>query len=217
MSRPCSVCQSEHRAAIDEALIAGEPIRRIAAHSGASETALRRHRDRHIPATLARAKQVEERARTTALQAQADRQDAAADAQALDAMGELRQLFATVHKLRSACDDWLTDPADPTRYTLEPRADDVQVVYWEADPDGRRRRRKAPASVLLARLAVSGLEVERWETRHADPRKLLLDAAGQLGEQIGLLHKLVELADLEARVGELEAHIAGRGERRRGA
>lgn len=49
MPRPCTVCTHDEREAIDRALAAGEPFRRIAAqHSGTSEASLRRHKAQHL-------------------------------------------------------------------------------------------------------------------------------------------------------------------------
>lgn len=55
MPRPCTVCAHPDRDAIDRALVAGEPNRRIAARRAVSEQAVRRHKDDHLPAHLARA------------------------------------------------------------------------------------------------------------------------------------------------------------------
>lgn len=52
MSRACTVCTHPHRPDIDALLVAGEPNRRIAARYGLSETAVRRHRQNHLPAAL---------------------------------------------------------------------------------------------------------------------------------------------------------------------
>jgi len=56
MPRRCSVCDHADRAAIDGALVAGEPFRHIAARYGVSTTALQRHKADHIPAALSTAK-----------------------------------------------------------------------------------------------------------------------------------------------------------------
>ena len=48
----CLTCRHEAREAIDGALVAGEPLRDIAGRYGVSKSALDRHRDSHLPATL---------------------------------------------------------------------------------------------------------------------------------------------------------------------
>jgi len=70
MARTCTVCTHAERAAIDRALVAGEPKRRIAAHFGLTEQALRRHRADHVAEELAAAKQAEDAAAADDLLAQ---------------------------------------------------------------------------------------------------------------------------------------------------
>lgn len=53
----CRICRSEQREQIDRALIEQRPLRSIAAQYGTSATALLRHRQRDIPATLSLGKQ----------------------------------------------------------------------------------------------------------------------------------------------------------------
>src|SRR2546426_6646485 len=58
MPQICSICQHESRAEIDQALLAGEPLRSIAQRTGTSATSLHRHRNGHLPTALVKAKQV---------------------------------------------------------------------------------------------------------------------------------------------------------------
>ena len=60
MPRTCTICVHPDRPAIDAALIAGTPLRNIAEHNGVSATALHRHKEEHVPATLAKAKEAED-------------------------------------------------------------------------------------------------------------------------------------------------------------
>ena len=106
-------------------------------------------------------------------------------------MTELGRCFQRVNLLFDACHEWLLDPDDATRYALGPRADDVQVVYWDQDSAGQPVKRKALLSALLARLADASVRVERWETKYADPRELALKVAAQLKGQTELLAKLM--------------------------
>jgi hypothetical protein len=56
MPRPCSVCTSERRHAIDAALVNGVPVDELARrYAPLSATAIRRHRDAHIPKAVAQA------------------------------------------------------------------------------------------------------------------------------------------------------------------
>ena len=55
MPRVCTVCGHPERAALESALVAGEPTRRIAARFAVSDTALRRHKSDHVAQALAKA------------------------------------------------------------------------------------------------------------------------------------------------------------------
>jgi hypothetical protein len=60
MPRVCSICGHPERAAIDKALVDGEPFRHIAARFGTSTTALQRHKAEHLPAALVKAQEAAE-------------------------------------------------------------------------------------------------------------------------------------------------------------
>ena len=91
--------------------------------------------------------------------------------------------------------DLFSDPADPSRYDVGPRAEDVDVVYTELVGE-ERVRRKASLADLLERIEGSGRSVLFAEARHADPRELALKAVAQLRPLVELLAKLVgELDD----------------------
>ena len=64
MPRRCTVCQHPERAAIDRALVRGEPTRGLAARYGSvSREALWRHKEDHLPQALAKAQEASEVAR----------------------------------------------------------------------------------------------------------------------------------------------------------
>ncbi|MCI0867106.1 MAG: hypothetical protein J4N89_11240, partial [Chloroflexi bacterium] len=55
MPRICTVCSHIDRRAIDNALIAGDSFRKVAARFDTSTGALQRHKGDHLPANLAKA------------------------------------------------------------------------------------------------------------------------------------------------------------------
>ena len=55
MPRVCTACAHPDRDILDRSLVRGEPLRRIAAAHGLSESALHRHESAHLPAALAAA------------------------------------------------------------------------------------------------------------------------------------------------------------------
>jgi hypothetical protein len=182
--RPCTVCQHPERPAIEGAVVAGESAAAIAAKYRVSDDAISRHSAAHLPATLARAAQA---VAAVQIEQQAD---------ALDVMAELRRCFERVNLVAEACDRWLRDPEEPSRYDVGPRAGDVLVIYLERDAEGKAHQRKAPLDTLLARLIEHGLQPVGYEVKHADPRELMLKAVAQLRPSVELLAKLVgELDD----------------------
>jgi hypothetical protein len=202
----CTICTHEEREAIDHDLVAGKSYRSVALRFGVSTSAACRHRRDHIPADLARLapgreQEPGELARRDRLAGQAEDQQAAAEARALDLLAELNRAFVRVRKLLDACDRWLSDPDEPDRYDLGPRADELLVHYTAAGPNGIPIRAKAPLSTLLARAARCSagpgaadpsLFVDRVEFRRADPRELVLKAARRLEAELQLVARLVD-------------------------
>jgi hypothetical protein len=197
MPRTCTVCSHDDRAEIDKALVAGEPLRNVAKRFGTSAAALNRHKGDHIPAILAAAERRAGEQRGDGLLVQATEQRDRENQYGIDLRRELQRCFERANLLFDACDRWLRDPDDPTRYDVGPRADDVAVVYWGVDTNGKPTREKARLSTLLARLGEAKIDVDHWETKHADPRELLLKTTAQLKSQLELVAKLV--GDLDER------------------
>ena len=211
----CTVCSHEEREEIDRALVRGEGLRALARRYGASHSAMFRHKRDHIPAELAltatRAVEAGRLARETALVGEVERRTE----RGLNVMAELESTLRGVNKLFAACDDWLTDPEDPERYDLGPRAEELLVHYWQTGEDGERVRAKAPLSELLeqvaqlscavqpegtaaraaeagtGRIAVEGVELGGAGARFADPRELILKAAKRLEAELQLVARLL--------------------------
>ncbi len=57
MPQACSVCTHQQRTAIDRAIVAGVPNRRIASQFGLTEIAVRRHKGRHLSLRLVKAQE----------------------------------------------------------------------------------------------------------------------------------------------------------------
>lgn len=202
MGRACTVCTHPERATIDAALVAGEPYRDLSVRFGMSVMSVQRHKVGHIARAVAEAERRVEAERTDTatpiLREQAER----TDTYLLSVMGELRRCFERMNLLSDACDAWLRDADDPTRYDVGPRSDDVIVTYidWAAgDPPPRR---KAKLSLLLEQLRKGKIDVDRGETKVADPRELLIKVSGQLTQQttllVTVLDKLYNAREVEA-------------------
>ena len=100
MPQPCSICTSPARHAIDVAIVAGTPNRRVAAQFGVSEQAVRRHRAAHLPAAMARAAAAAELAEADDLVAQVRALQAWALAirDEADAPGDRRTALAAIRQ-----------------------------------------------------------------------------------------------------------------------
>ena len=70
MPRVCTICTHQSRAKIDQALVARNRFRTIADQFGVSKSALLRHHDDHLPASLVKAQAATEAAQADALLAQ---------------------------------------------------------------------------------------------------------------------------------------------------
>src|SRR5918994_377186 len=70
MPRACTICGHEKRHTIDRALVGGETLRTISDRFSVSKTALIRHKDAHLPASLAKAREAEEVVRADELLSQ---------------------------------------------------------------------------------------------------------------------------------------------------
>lgn len=175
----CGVCSHRDREAIDRALVEGESAPKIAArYRKFSDDAVRRHAEKHLPARLVLAA------------------DARESADAGRVIAQLERCLERVNLLFDACDRWLRDPEDPSRYEIGPRSEDVMVTYMEQDGDEKPVRRKARLSELLEKVAGIAPGVRLVETKHADPRELVLAAAKRLDGHSELLARLVgELKD----------------------
>ncbi|MBM3189371.1 MAG: hypothetical protein FJZ90_11695 [Chloroflexi bacterium] len=89
MSRKCSICAHQQRQAIDETLVAGTAsLREIASLFAVSQSAVRRHKTRHLPVTLAAA-------------------EAAAEAvvRSDDLLGKVAQLEADAHRIKKKAEE----------------------------------------------------------------------------------------------------------------
>lgn len=173
MARRCTICTHAERDAIDAALVNGTAYRTIADRWSVSKTALIRHKSDHIPAQLVKAHEATERDRAT------------------EVLAEIDRALSRVNKLYDACDAWLSDPDDPNRYDLSPRSHEVDIIHEEIGDNGRPRRRKERLSAILGRLEGAGVDVTLVETRHADPRDLILKTSRTLEGHLTLLAKLI--------------------------
>jgi len=136
MARPCSICTHAQREEIDRALAAGRTANTVLSSQFAvTEQALRRHKEKHLPAQLVKAQEAREVAQADDLLAQVKRLQIvtmnilriAYDAQdlrtALQAVGQARQNLELVGRIVG-----------------ELEAERVQVAVLVQSPDWQRVR-----------------------------------------------------------------------------
>ena len=129
MPQTCTVCRHPERDSIERGLLSGETFRHIAVRTGTSTAALQRHKNDHIPLTLAKAHYAEEVARGDSFLEEIgflrqstrrilDRAEQKGDLRtALSAIGQATKIAELLWKVRAetAEEDW-------------PRADNLQAA-----------------------------------------------------------------------------------------
>src|ERR1051326_8750525 len=128
MPQLCTICTHRQSRSIDLAIVAGKLSNRaIACQFGVNREAVRRHRADHLPETLKRGYEAQKN------------QDAAL------VMDELMCCVRITNQVLAACDEWLSDPDNESKYTLEPRADPRELIL-------KAVAQLRPQAELLARL-----------------------------------------------------------------
>lgn len=163
-------------------------------------------------------KRIRQLEQTTAAAAVAPEESRRYVSTTLNAMEELTRGLSRVNLLQDACHDWLLAPADPARpgvrYAIGARSEEVTVYYTvliDSERGYRIEKRKATLAHLLAAvreaegLTVDGErfhEVERAESRHADPRELILATVKETRQTvqcgIELTQRLQDAAAMDA-------------------
>lgn len=162
MPRRCTVCDHKQTRDINKALCNNSSYRRIASQKGLSEAAVRRHIEKCLSLDLAVIKQG---SRTR---------------QAIDVHAEFEEQLAFAKRLRSAAEEYLAGAVDPLRLVLIPRADEIDITYFDfgdTTPKGDPKKKTASLHALLAKVEGGlNLEADKVNIKHVDMRKFALDA-----------------------------------------
>jgi len=149
MPQTCTVCRLPNRQEVEEALLAGEPLRNIAERSGTSATALHRHKEGHLPVKLVKAAESREvdsaeslTAKLRAIEAEARRlgqkAEKAGDTRtALVAIRELVRLIELAARMQAARLQASGQDDTPGLFSPEARRELVlflTVSYYSDDP-----------------------------------------------------------------------------------
>lgn len=114
----------------------------------------------------------------------------------IDAIGELIGNLDCLHLLRDACEEWLRDD-ETGKYDIGARSSEVMITHIveEITDSGnvKCRKEKDKLSELLYRIEQGGYEVDRSQTRFADPRELILKTLSEIRQTINAATELMQL------------------------
>jgi AcrR family transcriptional regulator len=212
MPQVCTVCTHRKRKAIERDIVDGGTIRDIGARYGVSSASVQRHKRDHLARALAEGVVQEpkhsEAEPTQIIREQVRRNAEAEAAHVVDIFHELYDQLTRLGRLYDALDLWLRDPDDANRYSIDPRAHEIQVVYldWnETNQSGDPKRKKAKLTDLLDRIHQGTQEMAEpiiSEARFADPREMLVKVSAELRQQMALrvqiLEKVTSAEEIEA-------------------
>lgn len=118
----------------------------------------------------------------------------------------LEKRHATLEKLFDACDRFLEDPADPTRYSLAPRTTEIAI---HVGANGRGQKTTLGELLNRAEVAAGGLPVTLVEngTKTADPRRLIRETAETARGVLETLAKVAGLLKPETQVLSLSVFL----------
>lgn len=163
MSNTCTVCAHPQRDEILKTLMRraeqGKPsLRAIGLEFNLDKHNLSRHLHTCIPADVAAARAI------GMIQRGIKTED------------EAFEHYTDARKFAQALRDWLADPTDRQRFTLNPRANEVFVVYEDgADENGKPLRAKEPLQTLLDRITEQlGVQIVSTRWGMTNPRQLFL-------------------------------------------
>ena len=110
-------------------------------------------------------------------------------------LARIEDTIVNVQKMYDACDDWLTDPDHPEKYSLDPRAEELKVIYTkqEMGDDGEMHTERATKDLQALLDMVEdefNYDIKAVETKRADPRSLVLQTAQVMSKQLELLGKV---------------------------
>lgn len=185
MAKKCKVCEHPKVDIINQQIISGDKsLSSLAKLYGMNRATLAKHRDNCLTGLM-----VKNEATKTALTEDI-------------LLKQVQSYMELVRKMILACDEWLTDPEDPTKYFIGARGEEIDVVYQEINPDNGRVdavQRKATLQLLLDKIESSDRYIIRGVTsNHSDPRDLLLKAITKLENTVSLIHKSTQnLAEWE--------------------
>jgi hypothetical protein len=162
---PCSICTHPNAREISIQIAKSTPFRHLVKQFGVSLGSLSRHSSKCLkltPEMIVQQRRVE---------------------QSVDAYKEFESQLNFAKKLRDSAMEFLSDPDDPLRMSIAPRADEIDVIYYEYPigengEKGKATRKKAKLSELIESIqdANKSLSARQFIVKQPDIRKFALDA-----------------------------------------
>ena len=106
---------------------------------------------------------------------------------------EFTQNLEFVSKLRDACDKWLADPDNPDAFSINPRGDEIDVVYFDyedKDAQGNPKRKTESLQEILARLQGTRYDSDTQFVKTADIREFALKTIDRIDTAIDKFAKI---------------------------
>lgn len=188
--RRCTICAHKSVRSINRLIVKGRSLRSIEKQfSDVSDSSVFRHTENCLKLELGAVIQ----------------QNLAK--QAIDVRAEFEEQLAFAKALREAAKEYLADPLDPLQLSVIPRADEIEVVYYEASGVtveneetgettrvGKPIKKSAKLSALLCDVEeLRNIDVDKVNIRHVDLRKFALDAINTTDTCIDKFAKLAGL------------------------
>lgn len=108
-----------------------------------------------------------------------------------DFMASLEYQQDKIEKLIEACHEWLKKPGRSGKYTLDPRADEINVIYRTTELDEATGKEKEVRKECSLQELIDGREnIVSLKYKHADPRALIVSALDQARRQNELIAKV---------------------------
>lgn len=180
----CTICKHKRTSEINKAIADGQSYRAIALRFGFSHTSVQRHIENCLELEFG---VIVQEAKTE---------------QSFDFANELHSLYGRSLKMFDAFDRWLRDPDNPDEYNIDPRDDEMTIVYLDHtdhDQHGNPKQKKDTLRRLLreinANLDKEGIQVM---SKAVDNRKLYLDTFKTITDRLEQMAKFYGLFKKDA-------------------
>jgi len=109
-------------------------------------------------------------------------------------LSEVDAIMIKMKKLYDACDEYLTDPADSTKYSLLPRAWEQEIRYLDysmtTDKDQKPMQKTMQLQQLIDMMHDRQMEIVHIKNTFQDPRKVITETANVLTKQLELMARI---------------------------